>query len=244
MGRTALLDKKFREGWKFLWGAVYRCRKAASISATLDLLGFRDMGAAVLWLYSRRGVQVVENTGWQVKGDEEGKSWRYGRSTGDSGSAGKFAGGQPAAMGENERAPGGMSPVRFVSRSNGRPNAVGEAHVDWQAGEMGGAGLTIDVDARHADDARSGSDETWDQAGGVCGGCERIATAGGAILDGAARFYLEAASVFRRDERAGLDEVGLVAYGSSFEAVRGLKNGNWKMENSNWRSGALLSTSD
>jgi len=32
---------------------------------------------------------------------------------------------------------------------------------------MGGAGLAIDVDAWDADDAGSGSDETWNQAGGV-----------------------------------------------------------------------------
>ncbi len=153
-----------------------------------------------------------------------------GGSADDFGAAGEFAGGQCEAMGKDERAPGGLPPLRFVSRGDGGSSAVGKADVDRQAGQMGGAGLAIDVDARHADDAGSGSDETWNEAGGVCGGCERATAIGGAILDGAARFYVDAASVFRRDERAGLDEVGVAAHGSSFAAIRGLENGKGKME--------------
>src|SRR5580704_298937 len=102
---------------------------------------------------------------------------------------------------------------------------------------MDSAGLAFNVDARHADDAGSGSDETWNEAGGVCGGCERVTAIGGAICDGAARFFVEAASVFWRDEREGLDAVGMAAYGSSFEAIRGLENGKAKIE-----IGALLSS--
>jgi hypothetical protein len=165
-----------------------------------------------------------------VKSDEEGESGRCGGSAGDFGAAGEFAGGQCEAMGKDERAPGGLPPLRFVSRGDGGSSAVGKANVDRQAGQMGGAGLAIDVDAWDADDAGSGPDETWDEAGGVCGGCGRATAIGGAILDAAARFFVDAASVFRRDERAGLDEVGVAAHGSSFEAIRRLENGKRKME--------------
>ena len=172
-----------------------------------------------------------------MTGDEEGKSGRCSGSAGDFGPTREFAGGQPTAVGKDERAPGGLSPVRFVSRSDGGSRAVRKADVDWQAGEMGGVGLAIDVDARHADDAGSRSDETWNEAGRVWGGCERTAAIGGAIFDGAAGFFVDAASVLWSDERKGLDEVGMAAHGSSFEAVRRLENGKGKME-----IGALLNS--
>ena len=115
--------------------------------------------------------QVVENNGRQVNDDEKGKSWDRSGAAGDFGPARESEGGQPAAVGKDERASGGVSPERFVSWGDGRHSAVGEADVDWQGCEMGGVVFAADVDEGYADDAGSGSDEAWDKAGGVSGGC-------------------------------------------------------------------------
>src|ERR1700748_322839 len=112
--------------------------------------------------------------------DEEGEFGSGGGSAGDFGAVGKIAGGESTAGGKDECATGGVSLERFVSRGDGRSGAVGEADVDRQAGEVGGVGLTTDVDARHADDAGSGSDETGNEAGGGCGGWGRGSAGGGA----------------------------------------------------------------
>jgi hypothetical protein len=157
-----------------------------------------------------------------VKDDEEGKSWDCSRSASDHGPDGSVEAGEHAVVGKDERAPSGVPSERLVSRSDGGTGFVGKADGCRQGREMGGALHAADLVAEFADDAGSGSDETGDAAGGVCGGCESVRTVGDAIFGGAARFCVSGASVFRSDERRGLDEVGMAAYGSSFSAVRDL----------------------
>ena len=65
-----------------------------------------------------------------MKNDEEGESGRRDGSADDFEAAGEFAGGQCEAMGKDERAPGGLPPLRFVSGGDGGSSAVGKANVD------------------------------------------------------------------------------------------------------------------
>jgi hypothetical protein len=157
-----------------------------------------------------------------VKDDEEGKPWDCSRSASDHGPAGSVEAREHAVVGKDERAPSVVSPERFVSRSDGGTGFVGKADGGRQGREMGGAVHAANLVAEFADDAGGGSDEIGNTAGGVCGGCESVRTIGDAIFGGAARFYVSGSSVFRSDERRGLDEMGVAAYGSSFSAVRDL----------------------
>ena len=236
MGRTPLVEEMFRGDVTFLWRGWFLLRETGAIGHD----GYGESG------------EVVENNGDRRGDDEEGQFGEYGGPSGDYGPAGEIEAGQPAAMGKNERASSGLPPERFISRSDGRHCAVGEADADREGRQMGGVVFAADVDAGNADDAGSGSDEAWDEAGGVSGGCWGVRAIGGALHDVSAGFFLEAASFFWRDERGGLDAVGLAAYGSSFEAVWQLKKfetrnprkRNWKIEIGKWKFANPASPSD
>ena len=207
MGRTTLVRRKFRGH------AIFFCWR----------LGFYCVPAGWFVRMDSARPQKLLNTMGEERGeDEEGKFGEHRGPAGDFRPFGENEARQPAGVGKDERAPGGVPSKRFVSRGDGRHRAVGEADLGGAHREMGSIVFAADVEARYADDAGSGSDEARDEAGEIWRGCSGARAAGEAIHDISAGLYVEAASIFWGNERGGLDAVGMAAYGSSFSAIREL----------------------
>src|SRR6185437_215573 len=129
-------------------------------------------------------------------------------------------------VGAHERRANGLPSLRRVSRGYGRKaRATGAWTEPVAVDENVGAVCALQVAGRGADPAGTRSDTWRDTPRGVCGRRAEIVGGDKRIHGGSAGIRFPSASYVRRDEREGLDAVGLSAHGSSPESVRGVNGG-------------------